>query len=144
MLEESLLGVGTVLRPSQKGCVVNGQMTQQMSTPRPPALIGDVIDKQESRHKLPKSVLRAVLALRLVQAMSAWLVKTRRAPSRHSRDARVYGHYDYGHAQTQSPPHPAPPSPRIFHARSRNRPPTLRRKPKDTPAIIAPNCEEGN
>ena len=24
--------------------------------------------------------------------MSAWLVKTRRAPSRHSRDARVYGH----------------------------------------------------
>ena len=28
-------------------------------------------------------------ASRLVQAMSAWLVKTRRAPSRHSRDARV-------------------------------------------------------
>ena len=31
-------------------------------------------------------------ASRLVQAMSAWLVKTRRAPSQHSRDARVYGH----------------------------------------------------
>ena len=31
-------------------------------------------------------------ASRLVQAMSAWLVKTRRAPSLHSRDARVYGH----------------------------------------------------
>ena len=29
---------------------------------------------------------------RLVQAMPAWLVKTRRAPSRDSRDARVYGH----------------------------------------------------
>ena len=28
----------------------------------------------------------------LVQAMSAWLVNTRRAPSRRSRDARVYGH----------------------------------------------------
>ena len=31
-------------------------------------------------------------ASRLVQAMSAWLAKTRRAPSRHSRDARVNGH----------------------------------------------------
>ena len=31
-------------------------------------------------------------ASRLVQAMSACLVTTRRAPSRHSRDARVYGH----------------------------------------------------
>ena len=54
---------------------------------------------------MPKSVLRAVLgrmqftlhttrrtphdASRLVQALSAWLVKTRRAPSRHSRDARM-------------------------------------------------------
>ena len=28
----------------------------------------------------------------LVQAMPAWSVKTRRAPSLHSRDARVYGH----------------------------------------------------
>ena len=57
---------------------------------------------------MAKSVLRAVLARmqftlhatrrtplsasRLVQAMSAWLVKTRRAPFWHSRDARVYGH----------------------------------------------------
>ena len=57
---------------------------------------------------MPKSVLRAVVgrvqftlhairrtphgASRLVQATSAWLAKTRRAPSRHSRDARVYGH----------------------------------------------------
>ena len=57
---------------------------------------------------MPKSVLRAVLgrtqftlrvtrrtphgASRLVRATCAWLVKTRRAPSRHSRDARVYGH----------------------------------------------------
>ena len=31
-------------------------------------------------------------ASRLVQTMSIWLVKTRRAPSRHSRDAREYGH----------------------------------------------------
>ena len=31
-------------------------------------------------------------ALRLVQAVSAWSVKPRRAPSRHCRDARVYGH----------------------------------------------------
>ena len=31
-------------------------------------------------------------ASRLVPAMSAWSVKTRCAPSRHFRDARVYGH----------------------------------------------------
>ena len=31
-------------------------------------------------------------ASRLVLAMSAWSVKTRRAPSWHCRDARVYGH----------------------------------------------------
>ena len=29
---------------------------------------------------------------RLVQAVPAWSVKTRQAPSRHYRDARVYGH----------------------------------------------------
>ena len=31
-------------------------------------------------------------ASRLVYAMSAWSVKTGRAPSRHCRDARVYAH----------------------------------------------------
>ena len=31
-------------------------------------------------------------APRLVQAMSAWSVKPQHAPSRHCRDARVYGH----------------------------------------------------
>ena len=31
-------------------------------------------------------------ASRLVPAMYAWLVKTRHAPSRHCRDAGVYGH----------------------------------------------------
>ena len=31
-------------------------------------------------------------ASRLVQAMPAWSVKARHAPSRHCRDARVYGH----------------------------------------------------
>ena len=31
-------------------------------------------------------------ASRLVQAMTAWSVRTRRAPSRHFRDARVHGH----------------------------------------------------
>ena len=70
-------------------------------------LIDAVIHKQESRRKVQKSALRAVLgrmqftlhatptphgASRLVQAMSAWLAKTRRAPSRHCRDAMVCGH----------------------------------------------------
>ena len=31
-------------------------------------------------------------APRLVQAMPAWQMKTRHAPSRHCKDARVYGH----------------------------------------------------
>ena len=31
-------------------------------------------------------------ASRLIQAMSAWSAKTRRAPSRHCKDTRVYGH----------------------------------------------------
>ena len=31
-------------------------------------------------------------ASRLVQAISAWSVKIRRAPPRHCRDARIYGH----------------------------------------------------
>ena len=38
-------------------------------------------------------------ASRLVQAMSAWLVKTQRAPSRHCRATSVYGHTTYGHAR---------------------------------------------
>ena len=83
-------------------------------------LIGVVIHKQESRHKVPKTDFRAVLgrmkfafhatrrrshgASRLVQAMSAWLVKTRRAPSRHSRDARVYGHTTTAMHKRSTPP----------------------------------------
>ena len=34
-----------------------------------------------------------------VQVISAWSVKTRRAPPRRCRDARVYGLTDYGHAK---------------------------------------------
>ena len=84
-------------------------------------LIGAVIHQQESRHKVPKSVLRAVLgrmqftlhatprrphgASRLwCKQISAWLVKTRRAPSRHSRDARVYGRTTTTMHQLSTPP----------------------------------------
>ena len=49
-------------------------------------------------------------ASRLVQAMSAWLAKTRRAPCRHSRDARVYGHTITG-MHKQSTPAPSTPPP---------------------------------
>ena len=47
---------------------------------------------------------------RMVQAMSAWLVKPRRTPSRHSRYARVYGHTTTAmHNLITTPPHaPAP------------------------------------
>ena len=73
---------------------------------------------------MTKSVLRAVLgrmqftlhatrrtphgASRLVQAMSAWLVNTRRAPSRHSRDARVHGHTTTPVHKLRTPPSPPP------------------------------------
>ena len=39
-----------------------------------------------------------------------WLVKIRRAPSRHNRDARAYGHTTTGMHQLSTPPSPLPPS----------------------------------
>ena len=46
-------------------------------------------------------------AFRLVQAISVWLMKPRRALSRHSRDARVYGHATT--AMDEYRVHPLPP-----------------------------------
>ena len=43
-------------------------------------------------------------AWRLVQAMSAWSVKTRRAPFRHNRDASAYGHTTTAMNDTNTPP----------------------------------------
>ena len=53
-------------------------------------------------------------ASRLVHAMPAWSVKTRRAPSRHIRDPGVIPlwSHDYAHAQTVYPPPPPPHPPR--------------------------------
>ena len=87
---------------------------------------------------MPKSVLRAILgrtqftlhatrrtshgASRSVQAMSAWLVKTRRAPSRHGRDTRVYGHTTTAMHRVHPPP-PNPPcdmSPLLWASRRVN------------------------
>ena len=45
-------------------------------------------------------------ASRLVQAMSAWSVKTRRAPSRHRKDAKVYGHVATAMHDMSTPPSP--------------------------------------
>ena len=47
---------------------------------------------------------------RLVQAMPPWLVKTRRAPPRHSRDARVYLHTPTAMLKPSTPP-PLPSTP---------------------------------
>ena len=49
----------------------------------------------------------------LVLAMSAWSLKTRRVPSRHCRDARVYGHATTGMHDICTPP----PSPALLHVR---------------------------
>ena len=43
-------------------------------------------------------------AFRSVQAMSAWSVKTRRAPHRNCRYARVYGHSTTAMHDTSTPP----------------------------------------
>ena len=49
-------------------------------------------------------------ASRVVLAMSAWSVKTRRAPSRHCKDARVYGHTTTAmHDNEYAPPPPRRP-----------------------------------
>ena len=48
------------------------------------------------------------LPSRLVQAMSAWLVKSRRAPSRLGRDARVYDHTTTTMYKLSTLPHPLP------------------------------------
>ena len=60
-------------------------------------------------------------ASRLVQAMSAWSLKTRHAPSRHCRDARVYGHtttalheIEYISPIEYTPPPPIPSERRDF------------------------------
>ena len=66
------------------------------------------VHMEKGTHKVPKSASQAVHgemqlnllathraphgASRLVQAMSSWSVKSRRAPSRHCKDAKVYGH----------------------------------------------------
>ena len=77
----------------------------EVATPRNERKIEAVILVHESTHKVWKSASRVVLcrmhftvhvtprtphgASRLVQAMSAWSAKTRRAPSRHSRSMVV-------------------------------------------------------
>ena len=59
-----------------------------------------------SRMKLPLHATRPTPhgASRLVKAMSTWSVKTRRAPSRHCRDARVYGHTTTAMHDNEYPP----------------------------------------
>ena len=51
-------------------------------------------------------------ASRLVQAMSTWLVKTRRGPSRHCRNARIYVHTTTAMHKLSTPPLPRPTPPR--------------------------------
>ena len=79
---------------------------------------------QESRHNVLKSVLRSVPgrmhftlhvvrrtphgASRFAQTMSAWLVKPRRSPSRHSMDAQANGHRTTVMHKLSTPPPPLP------------------------------------
>ena len=108
-----------------------------------------VIHKQESRHKVPESVLGAVLgrmqvtlhatrrtphgASPLVQSNVCLVGETRPAPSRHSRDATVYGHtttvmHKLSTPPPFPPPHPAPPF----------QPPAPPPPPLNNPALPSP------
>ena len=86
----------------------------------------DVVHRQESTHKVPKSARHKQRlvgcsspdhatrrtprgASRLVQAWLAWSVKTRRTPSRHGRDAGVCGPTDYGQTHDTTITHGLPP-----------------------------------
>ena len=96
-----------------------------------------VIYTHESTHKVWKSASHAVLgrmqitlhgtrrtphgASRLVQAMSAWLVKARHAPSRHCRDARVIPLWSYDTAMHEYRVHPPPPPNRIGRRKEREK-----------------------
>ena len=74
--------------------VLTSPETDQFIRRRHPYTIKSALKAVLSRMQLTLHVTRPPPhgALRLVQAMSAWSVKTRRAPSRHCRDSRVYGH----------------------------------------------------
>ena len=62
-----------------------------------------------SRYSPNTSRRFALGAINVCLSMSAWLVKTRRAPSPHSKDARVYGHPTRAmHKLSTPPPTPAP------------------------------------
>ena len=89
---------------------------------------------QESTHKVPKGASQAVLSRvqltlhatrrtlhgvsRSGQAISSWSVKTRRAPSQHCRDARVYGHTTTVMLDMSTPPLSPPRAHRLLRVRS--------------------------
>ena len=72
----------------------DGEGTQQVSTPPPPPILVGCSSPFMTRrtHHGASCLVHA-----MVHAMSVWSVKTRRAPFRHSRDARVI---PYGHTAT--------------------------------------------
>ena len=74
------------------------------STPPPPPPFLEGCSLPLNRLADHLTALRACL----VQATSAWFVKTRHAPSRHSRDARVYGHTTTAMHKLSTPPRPPP------------------------------------
>ena len=84
-------------------------------------------------------------ALRMVQTLSSWSVKTRRVPSRHCRDAMVYGPTTTPMHDNEYPPprHPPPPflprqymTPTRFLLRFCDELPTLRLGALSAPKIL--------
>ena len=72
-----------------------------------PAVLGRMQPTQLNLHATRRTPHRASQGL--VQAMSAWSVKARHAPSRHCRDARVYGHTTTAMRDIEYTPPPPPP-----------------------------------
>ena len=90
------------------------QITQAIPSCHPYAKITHKVRKFASHvvHSRMQLTLHATrrtrkFASRLVHAMSAWSVNSRRAPSRHCRNARD-GVEDYGYAWNDHPPLPRP------------------------------------
>ena len=97
-----------IVRHSRGSCIIYPTaISGSAHTGKQAKQVNAVVHMQESTHNVPKSASQAVLsrmqltlhatrrsphgASCLAQAMLAWSVKTRHAPSRHCRDTRVYG-----------------------------------------------------
>ena len=93
---------GCLLPPPHWRCHLQARKCAQGAEVRLRAVLGRTQLNLHATRRTPHG------ASRLVQTMFAWLLKTRRAPFRHSRDTRAYGHTTAAMHELSTP------RPRIF------------------------------